>query len=349
MDEFNASRNPSGVWSYLWASDTSFSSFTLMTSDISSMGTPVWSGHISPDLSPSIWKNPSTRDTYLISANGLCLHAGPQLQPAVVRWTAPASYSQPVVIVGGFLPGDTGQPTVAVRLNNAELWSAVDAGSFRLTVPNGVTAGDTIDFAVYGFFTCGSTELKVHIVATAMHTIAAGELIQECILLPRLADGITATTATSADFEFPSPSWDGQIFVRPLAYGYVSSSLLPADTSYHSLLSFFYTSPIDYQGYARGPFNVEVKLSQSVGGASVAPAWPMTVIAGMNGCRTASNAAVDRCNRLILHLSVLLLCVPVTRLASWIGHIFSIQHLRPRHRLCIAVPVCICSSRIVVL
>ena len=48
---------------------------------------------------------------------------------------------------------------VAVYFNGQELWSGSDSGIFN--IPLEVTAGDIIDFAVYGGYGYGNTPISV--------------------------------------------------------------------------------------------------------------------------------------------------------------------------------------------
>jgi hypothetical protein len=146
--------NPNGVWSYGWM-PVDFSSFNLYTNSGNTDVRIGWLGWAS-DLSPQVLFNPSVQESYGVPPGWLSMHPGPETQPSVIRWTAPANGH--VNVAGQFLPGDSGIMQVAVRLNNQSWWSAADSGSYDLQT--GVVAGDTIDFTVYGGFTGGNTPVS---------------------------------------------------------------------------------------------------------------------------------------------------------------------------------------------
>ena len=77
---------------------------------------------------------------------------------------AKAPVTATVRVVGQFQAGDAAPMQVAVRHNNTVRFSATDAGAFDLTV--NVTAGDTLNFAVFGGYAFGSTGLQVTLAAT---------------------------------------------------------------------------------------------------------------------------------------------------------------------------------------
>jgi hypothetical protein len=64
-------------------------------------------------------------------------------------------------VAGEFLAGDPGTMQVAVRRNNLPWWNAVNAGAFDLDV--NISAGNTIDFVVYGGYYGGTTPLTANI------------------------------------------------------------------------------------------------------------------------------------------------------------------------------------------
>jgi hypothetical protein len=77
----------------------------------------------------------------------------------VLRWTAPVAGS--VHVTGQFLAGDSGIMTVAVRHNSQEVWKATNSGSFDLNIK--ISAGDNVDFAVYGGYGYGNTPISATI------------------------------------------------------------------------------------------------------------------------------------------------------------------------------------------
>lgn len=60
-----------------------------------------------------------------------------------------------------------------------------------------------------------------------------------------------------------------------------ASGITPADGNCYPTLTFTYTSPLDFTGSIRGPFDISLKLSAQLGGTTLQNAWQMTVNAGM--------------------------------------------------------------------
>jgi hypothetical protein len=86
----------------------------------------------------------------------LSLHPGPGKEASVLRWTPPKAGN--ISVTGQFLSGDRGIMAVAIRHNNQPIWTATDSGSFDLNT--NVTAGDNIDFMVYGGYNYGNTPIS---------------------------------------------------------------------------------------------------------------------------------------------------------------------------------------------
>lgn len=146
--------NPNGVWSYGWM-DTGFAAFTPYTNH----GTNNWYGW-GGDQSPAVWINTGAGTAYGVPSGYLSIHPGNGNEPSVLRWTAPAPFFN-LAVTGQFLAGDSGTMQVAVFQNakSNTLFSATDAGSFSFNV--NVSAGDTINFAVFGGYFYGNTPLQV--------------------------------------------------------------------------------------------------------------------------------------------------------------------------------------------
>lgn len=261
--QISCTQNPAGTWSYLYATDSTFAQLAPMT-----LKDQLWSGNISGTIFPFI-------GTCASGQQELTFHAHYGGQVPVLRWTSPATYSEPIVVLGAFTAGDIGKPNVAIRFKSVTVWSAIDAGAFTLTL-FGAAAGDTIDFVVYGETAYGSTRLQASISVpdTQSHTVSAGQQVRTCLILPLNADGgpAIATTAKFTDFQLQS-----------VAYGSVSG-IVPADGQCYPQLTFYYTSPSDCQGYARGPFSIAARLSAALGSAPLSTAWAMTVNAGTYWC-----------------------------------------------------------------
>ena len=145
--------NPNGNWSYGWM-PVDFSVFHIYAAHNSIQ----WYADLGSDLTPSIWLN-SQGTAYGVPTGWLSLHPGPDKQPSILRWTAPASGN--IRVLGQFLAGDRGIMTVDIRHNNKEIWKATDSGSFDLTMR--VAAEDTLDFAVFDGYGFGNTPVSVDI------------------------------------------------------------------------------------------------------------------------------------------------------------------------------------------
>jgi hypothetical protein len=158
--------NPNGVWSYGWRNYSQFQLYTSNGPDIN--GLPVWWGPLQYDggVAPVIALNTTGSPINGVQPGQLALHPGPNGEASVLRWTAPVGVSGLGSIQGQFLPGDAGIMQVGVFENGnwaSPLWTGTDSGAFSISVP--LTAGDTIDFAVYGGFGHGSTPLQATITA----------------------------------------------------------------------------------------------------------------------------------------------------------------------------------------
>ncbi|MHB1036785.1 MAG: PEP-CTERM sorting domain-containing protein [Pirellulales bacterium] len=170
--DFSTSANPNGAWSYGWAKDTAFKPYLYATNllGLAEGGINAWRQSPNGPTEPMLFKN-----TYSWAQNGvqqgqLSLHPGSDGGASIVRWTAPDGLTGRINLLGEFLPGDDRPMRVGVFQNAAysssrplspSLWIANDAGFFDLDVS--VSAGDTIDFAVYGGYAWGNTPLEATI------------------------------------------------------------------------------------------------------------------------------------------------------------------------------------------
>jgi hypothetical protein len=163
LDDYRTQKsNPNGVWSYGWM-PADFSIFNIFTSQSDSAfnryspaGLICWYEGLGSDRTPCIWIN-TGETAWGAPVDWLSLHPGPDKEPSVIRWVAPAAGN--IQVQGEFLPGDPGKMQVAVRHNSQEIWSAVDSGSFNLTVS--VSAGDFIYLMVYGGYNYGNTPVNL--------------------------------------------------------------------------------------------------------------------------------------------------------------------------------------------
>lgn len=155
--------NPNGVWSYGWM-PTDLNAYHLFANNEGrlDLGWGVllygWYGW-GDDASPHILRDLGSGIHPYVPAGWLTLHPGPGGEPAVLRWVAP--FAGLAHIRGRFLAGDSGIMQVVVRKTEIVLWQAVDSGEFDLL--EGVSMGDTFDFAVYGGYGCGNTPLEANI------------------------------------------------------------------------------------------------------------------------------------------------------------------------------------------
>ena len=87
----------------------------------------------------------------------ISLHPGRALEAAVLRFTAPTDglYN----INGQFFAGDSGVMSVGVRQGTTFLWNGQDTGVFSINNKT-LSAGDSIDFLVYGGYLYGNTPLS---------------------------------------------------------------------------------------------------------------------------------------------------------------------------------------------
>ena len=202
MAEFSAENgNPNGVWSYGWM-DPGFTTFTALVNKRSVPGGySSWYGWAG-DETPSVGINGGTTAINGVPPGYLLLHPGNGAEPSVLRWTAPVTAT--VRVVGQFQAGDGGAMQVAVRHNNTVRFSATDAGAFDLTVS--VTAGDTLNFAVFGGYAFGSTGLQVTLAATTFSLpLTTGESGK--ISLGPLVGGSSVSLAVTGTGDLADARW----------------------------------------------------------------------------------------------------------------------------------------------
>jgi hypothetical protein len=163
--------NPNGVWSYGWTT-TTFTNFTLMPYSSAVEHGRLWGARTDGDLTPSIWFNDNFSSYQGVSQYNLALHPGPGNEPSIVRWTTPANIiSRQIHINGAFLAGNYGVMLVGVRFNDSWQWQGTDSGAFDFTVS--ASAGDRVDFAVYGGYGAGATGL-VATISTVSEPVTSG-------------------------------------------------------------------------------------------------------------------------------------------------------------------------------
>jgi hypothetical protein len=160
-----ANGNPNGAWSYGWVNGSSFQAYSSNATD--GNGSIFWLGDVGSDRTPDIWKNYGA-PIHGVGTGQLSLHPGPGGQASVARWTAPAGIGSPVQVQGQFYPGDSGVMQVGIFVDGipqvtTPYWQSTNSGTFDFSLP--VSAGSTIDFAVYGGYDYGNTPLEATITA----------------------------------------------------------------------------------------------------------------------------------------------------------------------------------------
>lgn len=158
--------NPNGVWAYGSAPTTNpadfytqFSSFTVGEVETGSFVHWMWDN--APGIvQPLIWQNKDAGTHFGIPPETISLDPG--TVTAIIRFTAPTDYDL-ALISGAFLPGDLAAQNLVIQLNGTNLWTGTDSGSFDLQEP--LSAGDVLDFAVYGSQAYGNTGFDLTISA----------------------------------------------------------------------------------------------------------------------------------------------------------------------------------------
>lgn len=150
--------NPNGVWSYGWM-PTDFSVFNPYTASRINQLAPQWSRDNSGDFTPMIWRIDGTTTIGNVAPGQLALHPSNTFEASVLRWTAETNGTYD--ILGQFLSGDGGIMQVGIRQGLDWLWQSTDSGAFDFD--NTLTAGQSVDFLVYGGYGAGNTPLELTI------------------------------------------------------------------------------------------------------------------------------------------------------------------------------------------
>lgn len=157
---FSATTNRPFNWSYGYALSQggTFEPDSLHFSPV--LGVDIWTGAAVDSLEPSVFHNSGpVTETYsemAIPAAGLGIYPGPNLEPSIVRWTAPVagSYAIDVTFTGISTPATA--VTASVLVNNISAMGSSEAlndyggtNTFTYSVPaQTLTAGSFIDFFV---------------------------------------------------------------------------------------------------------------------------------------------------------------------------------------------------------
>jgi hypothetical protein len=172
-EQFSATSNPSGVWSYGTRAAASPGTLNLLPSAFATDGFVGWNDPAFNDIgTPVVYKNTvnAVREvgSVTIPPLALVLHPGPvgfgpSREWAVVRFTvpAPARYK----FTGAFGPADGGTTDVRIGVNGVEAFAGVRGFGQTVfySVIRDLVAGDHVDFEVgpAGNFTFDSTTLDV--------------------------------------------------------------------------------------------------------------------------------------------------------------------------------------------
>jgi hypothetical protein len=139
---------------------TDFSTFILYTGSQMNYSSPQWYREpASGDYTPMIWRVDDSYSRNGVAVGQLSLHPSSTYEASVLRWTAQSNGLYD--FIGQFFSGDGGTMQVGVRQGSDWLWQGVDSGSFELS--RSLTAGDAIDFVVYGGYVAGNTPLELTI------------------------------------------------------------------------------------------------------------------------------------------------------------------------------------------
>jgi hypothetical protein len=152
--DFSASGNPIGAWSYGYSTDLGFD-FVLFDQPRKRNAMDYWTTSNGPD--PGVGHNPTKAlqplNEVVFQPHQLAVHAGPQGEYAIVRWTAPTAGQY---LMNASFIGEGGRSSVDVHVlqNNRPIFTDTIRGrgkrtSFTSILTVGV--GDTVDLAVgYG-------------------------------------------------------------------------------------------------------------------------------------------------------------------------------------------------------
>lgn len=177
--------NPNGVWSYGYSEDLDIAdfsaNFTLMGESFSNTFGTGWS---KDSNGPTVAVNTSGTTQYLVPPGMLTQHPGPLFQPSLLRFTAPESAN--ANIAGEYFAGDDGIMALAVLVNGSAVWTSTNAGTFNFNTT--LSAGGTVDFAVFGGYGFGNTPLALSITTAAVPEPASSAALAGVVLL-----GLAAT------------------------------------------------------------------------------------------------------------------------------------------------------------
>lgn len=168
-DDFSATQNPNGTWSYGWRA-TAEQPLTIFTDNspdqIYYCDYDQWRYNVASGC-PCMGRNPydytyQCQDGPILGPLATWFHPGPA-QQCVIRWTAPGTMQ--IQLAAQFTLRDVGSDVVHIYLNGSQVFSHPlafldDSAEYSATLA--VQAGDVIDCAVDAIsYYCDCTELDV--------------------------------------------------------------------------------------------------------------------------------------------------------------------------------------------
>jgi hypothetical protein len=211
-DDFSASENPNGVWSYGFIpAPGPYTDLTLYDQPVQESGLDVWRHSVVQSLGAPSMAHNGTPDTInvldlTIEPGELLIHPGEQGQEATVRFTAPSN--EDLLVEAAFIVADppggcTTTVDVHVRKNGVSLFDGYVDGnvsaqdSEQLITIVSVAAGDVVDFVAgygNGNFGCDNTQLEASL-STPPETDGDGvyDLYDNCPTVPN-ASGQSSDT-----------------------------------------------------------------------------------------------------------------------------------------------------------
>ncbi len=226
-DDFSATQNPNGVWSFGWR-DTPEQQLALFTDNSPLNDCDLW-WWWDGEMNPGVWYNFHDEPYHCVSTYDLpphttYFHPG-QTQQTVVRWTAPQDMT--VLLTAHFVMWDLGSDIVRVYANGTELFSATlstlwqPAGyTTRLTVQ----AGDVIECAVDPISYYYDTTQLDFTVETAGPPMGACCFASGACLLGTEVDCATAGGSYAGDDTACDPNPCEPTPVEPTTWGRIKAS-----------------------------------------------------------------------------------------------------------------------------
>jgi hypothetical protein len=167
-NDFSASSNPTGVWSYGWKATPggTLNLYDTVGRFSENMGSELWmdSSHADDAYrhTPDVYKNFGPTTAYGVLPGEVAIHPSWLNEPSVIRWTSPITGQ--ISVTGSFGAGDSGAMSYFIYVGNTQIfYKPLDPGSEPFSFTQAVTAGTTIDFMVGEAYWYGSTPLHATI------------------------------------------------------------------------------------------------------------------------------------------------------------------------------------------